>query len=188
MTQQVIYDTASSRVLQWQDTGILVYSAPPTSAKTLVITPSQWSNQSGDWWVVNGSLTQTNPNAPTAAQLLANAQAAQVQLLAAAYTAATQVPVSYTSKGGVTKTYQADPQSVSNLTAELLTYQTAGAVPTGYFWVAADNTQVSFTYADLQALAAALGSPGWPAFQKLQTLKAEIMAAATVSAVSAIVW
>ncbi len=123
-----------------------------------------------------------------AAQLLAQAQAAQIGALKQAYSAAIQAPVNYTSKGGVTKTYQADPQSASNLQNAILGLRASGATPSGFYWVSADNTQVPFTFADLQALAAALLAQGWASFQRLQTLKAEVLAATSVSAVRAIVW
>ena len=188
MTQQALYDTNTARVLQWQDTQQLSYASPPSTAKTIAVTPDEWANQSGEWWVVNGALTQTNPKAPTPAQLLAQAQAAQIAALKQAYQNAIAQPVSYTSKGGVTKTYQADPQSIANLQAMLLAFQAAGATPSGFYWVAADNTQVPFTYADLQGLAAAIGAQGAAAFQHLQTLKAEVLAATTVSVLPSVTW
>ncbi len=77
MTQQVMYDTASGAVLQWQDTEQFNYAAMPSTASVLSVTSAEWSNQAGNWWVVSGALTQTNPNAPTAAQLLSQAQSAQ---------------------------------------------------------------------------------------------------------------
>ena len=122
------------------------------------------------------------------ARTLAQVQAAQIAMLNAAYQNAIVQPVSYTSKGGVTKTFQADPQSQQNLAYELATYTAAAATPTGYYWVAADNTQVPFTFADLQGLAAAMGAPGFPAFAHLQTQKAAVAAAATIAAVQAVVW
>lgn len=135
----------------------------------------------------NGVFTLPVPPAPPV-PTLAEAQAAQVQTLTASYEAAIAAPVSCTSKAGVAKTYQADPASVSNLQNTLLGLQAAQATPTGFYWVAADNTQVLFTYADLQALAAAMLAQGWAAFQKLQTLKAEVAAATTVTAVQAVTW
>ncbi len=133
---------------------------------------------------------------PTATQLtnaenvalMQQAQTSQIQLLSSAYQNAIATPVSYTSKGGVTKTYQADPNSVSNLQASLAALTPAGATPTGFYWVASDNTQVPFTLADLQGLAAAIMNQGWTAFQHLQTQKNAVMAATTVSAVQSIVW
>ena len=119
---------------------------------------------------------------------LATAQQNKLQSLAQAYQSAIQLPVSYTSKGGVTKTYQADDQSVANLTKMLLAFQTAGVTPAGFYWVSFDNTQVPFTYADMQGLASAFGTQGAGAFQHLQTLKASVSAATTVSAVQAVNW
>ena len=77
MTQKVLYSTKTAQVLQWQDTEKFGYPDPPSGTDALVVTTDEWSNQAGAWYVVNGALTQTNPNAPTAAQLLAQAQAAR---------------------------------------------------------------------------------------------------------------
>jgi hypothetical protein len=188
MTQQVLYSTTTAQVLQWQDTEQFGYGAALANTATLAVTPTQWENQAGEWWVVNGALTQTDPNAPTTAQLLAQAQSDQIALLRAAYQQAIQHPVSYTSKGGVTKTYQADPGSVANLQSMLLSFGATQTAPSGFYWVAADNTQVPFTYADMQGLAQALGTQGAAAFQHLQTQKSAVNAATTVAAVQAITW
>ena len=92
--QQVLYDTATFRVLQWQDTNKYGYPPSPTNTDTLAVTSTEWSNQSGTWYVVNGALTQTDPNAPTPAQLLAQAQAAQKSIVTKGYNAATDyVPI-----------------------------------------------------------------------------------------------
>ncbi len=119
---------------------------------------------------------------------LAQAQATQIATLSASYAAAVAQPVAYTSKGGVSKDFDADPASVTTLQSALAGYTPAGAVPAGFYWVASDNTQVAFTLADLQGLAQALLAQGWAAFQKLQTLKAQVAAATTVAAVEAVVW
>ena len=115
-------------------------------------------------------VTGSWPPAPT----LAQTQIAQLSSLAQSYTTAIQTPVSYTSKGGVTKTFQADAGAVSNLQNTVLGYQAAGATPAGFYWVSEDNTQVPFTYADLQGLAAVMVAQGWTAFQHLQTQKAAV--------------
>lgn len=85
MTQQVLYDTTTSLVLQWQDTNQFSYGAAPSTTSTLAVTATEWANQAGTWYVVDGALTQTNPNAPTAAQLLAQAQSAQTATLRQSY-------------------------------------------------------------------------------------------------------
>ena len=94
MTQQVLYSTATAQVLQWQDTEKFNYADPPSGTDTLAVTAEEWANQSGVWYVENGTLTQTNPYAPTAAELLAQAQAAQKSIVTKGYNAATDyVPV-----------------------------------------------------------------------------------------------
>ena len=104
MTQQVLYSTATAQVLQWQDTEKFNYAAPPSGTDTLAVAAEEWANQSGDWYVVNGALTQTNPYAPTAAQILAQAQAEQKGVVTRGYNAATDyVPVTIDGT-----TYQVD--------------------------------------------------------------------------------
>ena len=125
---------------------------------------------------------------PKSLMTLAQVQAAQSAVLFAAYQNAIQQPVSYTSKGGVSKTYQADPQSVQNLQNSIAGCLASQATPAGFFWVAADNTQVPFAYADLTGLASAIFAQGEAAFVHLQAQKAAVLAATTVSAVQAIGW
>lgn len=119
---------------------------------------------------------------------LAQMQTAQNALNYACYLAAIQAPVTYTSKGGVTKQYQADPGSVSALQSTILGFQLAQATLADFYWVALDNTHVPFEYADLLGLAQAMAVPGAAAFAKRQSLKAQVAAAKTVSAVQKIVW
>ena len=162
---QTFIDTATNKVYQYEDnvvvteaSGIYTFTTP---SGLVLTTPS--------------TLQPYTIPAPTSAQLAATAQAIQVSTLQVAYNAAVQANVSYTSKGNVTETYQANPQSVQNLQNTILGFQAAGVVPTGFYWVAADNTQVPFTYADLQGLAAVMVASGWANFQTLQTKKAQIV-------------
>ncbi len=122
-----------------------------------------------------------------ASVLLAAAQANQNALNYQSYLEAIQGPVSYTSKAGITKLYQADPRSVSNLHSVILGFQLAQATPTGFYWVALDNSHTPFEYADLLGLAQAMALPGAAAFAKRQSLKAQV-AAADLSTVASIVW
>jgi hypothetical protein len=125
-------------------------------------------------------------------QINGNPFSATQYSLAVAYAAATSAPVSFTSAGGVTKTYQADTASIANLQHSITgcqaTTPSAPVTPTGFYWVAADNTQVPFAYADLLGLAAAIFAQGAAAFAHFQTKKAEVMAATTVAAVQSITW
>jgi len=131
-----------------------------------------------------GAWSFAAPAGPT----LAQTQTAQIALLAQSYQTAIAQSVTFTTAGNITKSFQADPGSISNVQNMLAAYTAKGSVPTGFYWLAADNTQVTFTLADLQGLAKAMGDQGWTAFQHLQTQKAAISAATTVAAVQAIVW
>jgi hypothetical protein len=128
------------------------------------------------------------PPAPTNEELTAQAQVKQAAALYAAYRQAVQQPVSYTSAGGVTKTYQADPGSAASLQSMLLAFGATQAVPSGFYWVSLDNTKVPFTYADLQGLVQVIGTQSEAAFQHLQSLKDQVRAAASVAAVEAVTW
>ncbi len=78
--QQVLYNTATGLVVQWQDTSQFNYAEPPTGMATLAVTTAQWENQQGTWYVASGALTQTNPYPPTVAQVQAQ-MTAQVNAL-----------------------------------------------------------------------------------------------------------
>lgn len=120
--------------------------------------------------------------------LLSKAQNTQLTLMGESYALAIQAPVGFTSAGGVLQTFQGDPQSQSNLVMTLAGYSAAGATPPGFFWVAADNTQVPFILSDLKGLAGAMLAQGFTAFRHLQTQKAAIRAATTVAAVQGVIW
>jgi hypothetical protein len=124
---------------------------------------------------------------PPPAQLLA-AQTVQLALVNAAYNTVMQQPVSYTTKAAVTEAFDADSQSINNLANMLAAYSGTQTVPVGFYWVAADNTQVPFVYADMLGLTTVLGNQGWSAFQNLQIKKNAIKEALTIAAVQAIVF
>ena len=131
--------------------------------------------------------TQTQLEAAWPAAQLQSLQVKQNALNYASYLAAIQGPVSYTSKGGVTTQYQADPDSRAELRDSILGFQLAQATPSGFYWVALDNSHTPFEYADLLGLAQAMALPGAAAFAKRQSLKAQV-AAADLSTVTSIIW
>lgn len=110
---------------------------------------------------------------------LAETQTAQLALVQASYEAAIQVPVSYMST-----TFQADEYSQLLVTKCL----SAGSVPTGFYWLDANNVQVPMTFTDLQGLAGTMLIQGQTAFSKLQTFKTQIRAATTIPDVQLVVW
>lgn len=133
-------------------------------------------------------LAAGNTPLPSDASSMPALQAAQIGLLAGIYATAIAQPVTFTTAAGVTKTFQADQASIQNLSSMLAAFGPAGAAPTGFYWVAADNTQVPFTLADMQGLAKTIGNQGWAAFQNLQARKAEVLAASSAASIAAIVW
>lgn len=103
----------------------------------------------------------------------------QISALTLQYNAAIQQPVAY-----MATTFQADAYSQSEMTKKLV----AGSVPPGFFWLDSNNVQVPMTFTELQGLSAAMSAQGQSAFAKLQGLKAQVCAAATVEEVGLVVW
>lgn len=163
-------------------------SPVPSGVSVVEITEEQWQTclATPGYSVASGALIPPPP--PTPAQLLAIAQASQIAAVTAAYNAAIQVPVTFSTSAGVSKTFQADSGSQDVLLIATTGYNLAGATPTGFYWVSSDNTQVPFVLADLKGLYGAMLAQGNAAFQKLQTLKSQIRAAGSPSDVAAAVW
>jgi Domain of unknown function (DUF4376) len=120
------------------------------------------------------------------AEVLSSAKSAKLSTLSSAYAAACTQPVSFTTAGKISKTFQADVSSTAVLQQTLAGLSGPQATPPGFFWVSADNTAVPFSYADLQGLAGAILAQGWAAFQALQTAKAAVNAATTVAQAQAV--
>ena len=126
-------------------------------------------------------------SAPSAV-LLAQAQTAQKALVTQGYNTAIIAPISFTDTAGVADTYQADSTSQQYLARAVTGYRIAGGVPAGFYWRSATNQNNAFTLADLEGLYTAILARAEEDYQQLQTLKAQINAATTASAVAAIVW
>jgi len=182
MSQKYAAYNAQGAIIGFYDD---VDSPLPQGVTAIDITDAQWQTclSTPGCSVSGGALV-----APSSAFLLTQAQAVQISSLTQAYAAAIAQPVSYTSKAGTVKTYQADPDSRGKLSDMLLACSGAQATPAGFYWLSVDNTQVPFAFADLQGLAAVMGAQGFTAFAHLQTQKAEVRAATTADSVAAIVW
>jgi hypothetical protein len=141
------------------------------------VTEAQMQNAS-QWSLVNGAIVEYLPNLRTK----------QIATLTAGYLEANAAVISFTDAAGVVDTYQADPGSITDLNNCLSGFRSAAAVPSGFYWRSATNANNAFTYADLVNLSAALATRGFANFAQLQTLKAQVMAATSASAVQAIVW
>jgi len=167
---------------------------PPvfSTSQVLVFTDGEWTVQPDHrgetWYDAQGIpvLIETigTPDAALSpllpdAQQLAISQTQQLALLAAAYAAAIQQPVTY-----LDTSFQADEASQIVLTKVLV----VGAVMDGFFWLDANNAPVPMTFAQLQGLAAAMLVQGQAAFAKLQQLKAIVRNATSIADVLAVVW
>lgn len=119
---------------------------------------------------------------------VATAQIAQNTQLTQSYQAAIHADIQFTNAAGVAQTYQADAGSRSNLHDMLDGFSISKTVPTGFYWVAKDNSRVPFTYGDMQALAQAMATRGAALFATLQNLKDQVRAATTVPDVLAVHW
>ena len=180
-TYAIIENNAVTNVIAWDGVTEMDFGEG-TSA---VLVPDGVPAAIG-WTYASGAFNA--PPAPAVALTLAQAQAAQNAALYASYLAAISQPVNFTTAAGVSKSFDADAASIASAQQMLAAFSGAGAVPAGFYWVAADNTQVAFTFKDLQGLAQVLGNQGWTQFQALQSLKAQVNAAATVAAAQAVVW
>jgi hypothetical protein len=112
---------------------------------------------------------------------LASLQAVKSQELYSRYQVEIQKPVSY-----LTYIFAADSASQSTLSRSL--NGMAGVAPTGFYWVAVDNTKVPMDFSEVQGLAAKMLEQGWAAFQILQDRKTAVLAATTPAGVAAVVW
>lgn len=183
MAQQVLYSTVTSEVLQWQDTEKFSYGTAPTGTATLAVTSAEWANQSGAWYVVNGALTQTDPNA------LPQAQARQIALLQSAFQQAEQAPVSLTLASGITTSFGMTPHDWTKIVGLFAKYVAKGdAMPSGYSLPDANMVLRVVTATDIDNLFEAGKTQIDGAVAKLASLVGEVQAATTVSAVQAIVW
>ena len=124
----------------------------------------------------------------TAEYELQKAKATRIAVMQAAHDAAKCANISFTTAGAVTTDFQANATAIKAIKDSIAGFGDTGVVPVGFYFVAADNTHVTFTYADLKGLGRAIADRAWTAFDNLQTKKIAINAAADVAAVNAINW
>ena len=185
MAQQVLYSTVTSEVLQWQDADKFNYATPPSGTATLAVTSEEWANQSGQWYVVNGALTQTNPNA------LPQAQARQIALLQSSFSQAEQAPVSFTNAAGVAGTFLMTPHAWTKYLGEWTEYvilksplpNNSGTTATFY---TETGSAIEFTLADIEAFYKSGKAQIKSAEATLSAKIAAVKAATTVAEVQSI--
>ena len=190
MNYYLNYDTATGAIKTrfYVGTNDFSIANPPAGTANLAVsdTDAQLTMQTEGYTVVKGILTP--PPALTSAQLLANAQAAQITLLQSNYSSAIIAPVSVTLASGVIATFASDTQTVTNLT-EVLTANAKLATWKPNYWLDANCVVVTpVTYADLQAIAGAIQNMIVPDNQNLHAKIGQVIAATTVTAVQKIVF
>jgi hypothetical protein len=186
MGQKYISYDAEGNILAYYDS---VDSPVPAGTNNVIpLTLAQWQAciTTPGYTAPAGVLTP--PADPTDAELLGEAQLAQILEIYNVYNEVIQNSVQYTTEGGVAQTFQADTRSQNILVQATQGYTLSGSVPQGFYWVAEDNTLVPFTLNDLKNLYQLTLLQGWDCFQKLQQYKAAIYTATTVADVQAVVW
>lgn len=186
---------APQPVIGWYDTDALDYPNLPPAEKLLKLTESQWDGRMDTPFVQAGLLIAAP--APTAAQLLVNAQAVRLSVLSAA--CAAQIYAGFVSSAlGAAYTYPAKDKDQSNLVASVTASLVPG-IPTGWttsfwcvdaagIWAFRPHTAAQIQKAGLDGKAAIE-----TALQKNGTLANQVSAITVatpnaVAAVQAIIW
>lgn len=135
--------------------------------------PGVWADLQA--WVADGGKIAPQPLGPLKEAARVRINAARDAAIAAGITFAAVV-------------YDSDTASREALTATLTVLQPVGAVPQGFTWRAADNTDHALTLAQLQGLAAAMLDHGYAQHLKARQKKALIETAQSAAEVAAVVW
>lgn len=143
--------------------------------------PSNWIGLASPEELLGLGITEVPVVPPTSAELLSSAMLNSLKELYQSYQTAIQQPVAYMGKQ-----FQADLSSQDTLAKAISGM--SGTAPSGFYWVAADNSKVSMDFTQVQGLAASMFAQAWPAFQNLQDKKALVEAATTVAEVQAVTW
>lgn len=142
-----------------------------------VATLALWNNALGEQ-PTSDQLTTT-----LLAVQLSEAKQTQLNMLAAAYSAATASDVAYMST-----TFAADQQSQQIFGQALTVYNVAGAVPTGFFTADAAGNKVTMTLDQLKGLCNSIADQVWTSFQRWVAVRESLATATTVASVQAITW
>ena len=180
MTQQILYATANGAIIQWQDTAMFHYAAPPSGTATMPVTAAEWAAQDTPQYVSGGVLVAYTP--PVIAPTLAQAQATQTaQIIAAAQAALAAIVAAYPDLEVATW-----PQQYAE--AQAYTASSTAATPMLSAIAQASGETVAALASGVLAKAGAYQAASGAVIGKRLALTAQINAATTVAAVQGIVW
>lgn len=127
--------------------------------------------------------------AASAAVTLNAARKAKMSSLMASYNAARYgTPVTVTLASGASVSVPTSQTTQMDLMGYRCTYDATDWPSAGVPLQVGDGTVHMVTYADVKAIAVAIAVASQPAWQKLNTLSAQVSAATTLDAVNAVVW
>ena len=159
---------------KWSDTASMVLA--PNEVEC---TPAQAQNPLM-YCVVNGVITESLPAA----------KAEQIALLQSSYKSAINAPVTFTNAAGVTSTYPSgDTILINGMRAKDLLAEVIAAGEAAWTlgkWIDTNNVAQTFTFADLQGLAAAMEAAVTTDWTDLVAKIAQVNAATTVAEVQSI--
>lgn len=118
--------------------------------------------------------------------LLEQAKIAKLQQIQQTYSTSLATGVSFTTVANITKNFQTYSSSISSMQYTATAISNGWVIPSGFYWVSSDNTQVPFTADDLNGLLKAATDFNWSLFQTLQTNKNLVKIATTLDEVNAI--
>lgn len=155
----------------WRYTSITTANAILETVNSLPdnFAPGEWTYAGGVW----------TPSASIDAIILANAKADKLVELQTSFDADVYADIVYNSI-----TFVADEAAQLYLAKAL----SVGSVPAGMFWRDVNGTQQSMTFADLQGLGLEIMTRTLAAESNMDTKKAAVNAATSVSEVDAISW
>jgi hypothetical protein len=147
------------------------------------------------WYDASATAAQITQGNSIVANYLANsalidAQTDQVAVLQAAYAAAINAPISFKNAAGVTSTYPSgNTVAINGQTAKQNLEDCIAAGASAWSlgcWLDTNNVAQTFTFADLQGLAAAMEAVVTTDWKDLVAKISAVQAATTISAVQAV--
>lgn len=181
-------------ITTWTSSGIITGTgiSPDGTLPKEAISCTQAQYENSSQYTVDASTTPPTIQQAPASVLLTQAQATQIALLKNGYRSAINAPVTFTNAAGVTSTYPSgDTILINGMRAKDLLAEVLSAGEAAWTlgkWIDSNDVAQTFTFSDLQGLAAEMEAAITLDYTDLVSKIAEVNAATTVSAVQAVTW